>query len=96
MKRKNEKNDENISNFKNEYSKTDQNMGSNVESPRKAFLNEVIEEESKLSLSPEKQMIVPCNFNSLLSDKVGEDIKKEYTKKTYLINRKRIWIIVRI
>jgi len=51
-------------------------MGSNVESPRKAFLNEVIEEESKLSLSPEKQMIVPCNFNSLLSDKVGEDIKK--------------------
>jgi len=62
-------------------------MGSNVESPRKAFLNEVIEEESKLSLSPEKQMIVPCNFNSLLSDKVGEDIKKEYTKN--LLNKSK-------
>jgi len=87
MKRKNENNKENIPNLKNEDSKIDQNMGNNVESPRKAFLNEVIEEESKLSLSPEKQMIVPCNFNSLLSDKTGEDIKKECS--TNLINKSK-------
>jgi len=79
--KKNENNKENIPNLKNEDSKIDQNMGNNVESPRKAFLNEVIEEESKLSLSPEKQMIVPCNFNSLLSDKTGEDIKKRMFDK---------------
>jgi len=85
--KKNENNKENIPNLKNEDSKIDQNMGNNVESPRKAFLNEVIEEESKLSLSPEKQMIVPCNFNSLLSDKTGEDIKKECS--TNLINKSK-------